>query len=564
MAVLEKIVREWQQELRNGVAWVAFWKEGPSWDARCVYLDDNDLLVAEDTSALEEAIQKDPHAVVLNSYYCGQLAEDMTVNELAAGVRHHYEQGTNSLVDFLFEHKNLMSDLYEKVSKEQEQYESWLLDQKPSAILDHSYDYVVREDIVAVLGDGDFVLGNSQAKALLSFPDTLSYLQNEYERSDSNTLGRTWEIVEATAMQTDGYLGDVVGAIDDFCKKNYHRGADISSLEKVLLVDTTISSNKVHLQVIADLVNFRIERYVEGKPFDGRQYTSLEGMCFDGLQDLTVEELVDIPEAELVSGGVLQEGQHSVTGENPQEYVDADLVAPNVVAYQELKVHHPGKVAGVQVGEYMTFYGEDARTVAPALRSKILTADIPGMGRMKVTGSSLAWQSVFQRLVEHNIPVVLAKQESEQGRDAPYRVIKEREKVAADGRGYDIPLEADSFSIYQMKLDPDMLMYRFQPYEKLQKEGLKVEPSHYERVYTGPLHEGETLEELLEDLYAEFNLAIPEDFRGHSMSVSDVVVLHQNRKDKAYYCDVIGFREVPEFFGPEVGSPEQEEELGEL
>jgi len=72
------------------------------------------------------------------------------------------------------------------------------------------------------------------------------------------------------------------------------------------------------------------------------------------------------------------------------------------------------------------------------------------------------------------------------------------------------------------------------------------------------------LEELLEDLYAEFNLAIPEDFRGHSMSVSDVVVLHQAGEDSAYYCDMIGFREVPEFFGPEVDSPEQEEELSEL
>lgn len=561
MAALLDVVREWQQELRNGIAWVAFWKDGPSWDAQCVYLDDNDLLVTEDMSALEEAIQKDPHAVVLNSYYCGQIAEDMTVNQLAAGVRHHYEQGTNSLVDFLFDHKNLMNDLYEKVSKEQEQYESWLLDQKPSMILDHSYDYVVREDIVAALGDGDFVLGNSQAKALLSIPDTLSYLQSEYERSDPNTLGRTWEIVEATAIQTDGYLGDAEKLMDDFCQKNYHRGADFSSLEKVSLVDTTILSGDVHLQVVADLVNYSIDRYVEGKPFDGQQFVSLEEMYFDGLQNLTVEELVDIPEAELISSGVLQEEQHSVTGENPQEYVDADLVAPNVAAYQELKAHHPGKVAGVQVGKHMTFYGDDARTVAPALRSKILMAGIPGMGKTEVTGSALGWPVVLNRLEEHNIPVVLAKQEAEQGQDAPYRVIKEREKIAADGRGYDIPPEADSFSIYQMKQNPEFLMYEFRSYEDLQAEGLKVEPTHYDRVYTGPLHDEKTLEETLEDLYAEFNMVIPEDFQGHSMSVSDVVVLHQNGEDTAYYCDMVGFREVPEFLGREVEPPEQEEEM---
>ena len=45
------------------------------------------------------------------------------------------------------------------------------------------------------------------------------------------------------------------------------------------------------------------------------------------------------------------------------------------------------------------------------------------------------------------------------------------------------------------------------------------------------------------------------------MSVSDVVVLHQNGEDTAYYCDMVGFREVPEFLEGEVDRPEQEEEM---
>ena len=51
----------------------------------------------------------------------------------------------------------------------------------------------------------------------------------------------------------------------------------------------------------------------------------------------------------------------------------------------------------------------------------------------------------------------------------------------------------------------------------------------------------------MEDIYTRFNINHPEDFRGHSLSVSDVVVLHQNGKDTAHYVDSFGFKEVPGF-----------------
>lgn len=185
MAALLDVVREWQQELRNGIAWVAFWKEGPSWDAHYVYLDENDLLFWEDETALEEIIETDPHAVVLNSYYCGQLAEDMNVNELATGVRHHYDQGTNSVAGFLFKHKNLMSDLYDKVIKEQEQYESWLLNQKPSAILeaeqgrDAQYRVIKEREKLAADGRGYDIPPEADSFSIYQMkqgPDTLMQL----------------------------------------------------------------------------------------------------------------------------------------------------------------------------------------------------------------------------------------------------------------------------------------------------------------------------------------------------------------------------------------------------
>ena len=108
MASLRDTVKQYQEELRNGIAWVAFWREGRSWNGDYFYLEANDALTAEDKSRLEEIRQKDPAAVMLNSYYCGYLGEDMTVDELTAGVRRHYENGYNSVADFIEAHDDTL------------------------------------------------------------------------------------------------------------------------------------------------------------------------------------------------------------------------------------------------------------------------------------------------------------------------------------------------------------------------------------------------------------------------------------------------------------------------
>ena len=109
MASLRDTVKQYQEELRDGIAWVAFWREGRSWNGEDFYLDAGDSLAAEQKSRLEEIRQKDPTAVILNSYYCGYLAGDMTVDELTAGVRRHYENGYNDVADFIAAHDDTLS-----------------------------------------------------------------------------------------------------------------------------------------------------------------------------------------------------------------------------------------------------------------------------------------------------------------------------------------------------------------------------------------------------------------------------------------------------------------------
>ncbi len=561
MAALRDVVRDYQEELRGGIAWVVFWREGTSWDGQSVYLDDDGLLTKDDRVALTEILQKDAHAVALNSYYSGQVTEDMTVDELTVGVRHHYRRGSNSLAVFFEEHKNLMQDLYDKISEEQSQYKDWLMKQPPNVILDYSYDYSIREEILASVEDGEHKLCDSQVNALLSVPHTLAYLRKEYERSDPMTMEHTWEIIQETADRTNQSLGRAETLIGRFRIEKYEDAGNFNDLSKVPLVSTVITEKKIPLQVNADLVNFRIERYVNGKYLDGKQFPGLEGMIQEALSHLDYDELTHVSEDELTSCGIYLDELDQAAVDQSQDYYEDGHFCPNVAAYQELKAEHPRKVAGVRVGEYMLFYGEDARTVAPALHSKLLDVDIPGMGKTQVAGSNLGWQYVLKKLVERNIPVVIAEPDTERGEETPYKVIKEREKVAGDGTGYDIPPECSSFTIYQLKLGQETDEYLFQPYEALQEKGLKVTPEHYEKVYMAPLSE----EQNLEEIYMEFNVMKPDDYRGRSLSISDVVVIHEAREDTAYYCDLVGFREVPEFLGQEIKIQErEEEELEEL
>ena len=106
--------------------------------------------------------------------------------------------------------------------------------------------------------------------------------------------------------------------------------------------------------------------------------------------------------------------------------------------------------------------------------------------------------------------------------------------------------QGDTFSIYQLKPGDSTRDYRFEPLDTIRNNGLSVKPENYEQVYTAPL----TAKGNLESIYTRFNVDRPADFTGHSLSVSDIVVLHQGGKDTAHYCDRAGFSEVPEFLQP--------------
>ena len=100
------------------------------------------------------------------------------------------------------------------------------------------------------------------------------------------------------------------------------------------------------------------------------------------------------------------------------------------------------------------------------------------------------------------------------------------------------------FGIYQITARDPEHDYRFMNLDFVKRHGMEVNCADYELVYTAPLTENDTLEAI----YERFNIQRPADFTGHSLSVSDVVVLNDGKSLKAYYVDSIGFAELPDFF----------------
>lgn len=111
----------------------------------------------------------------------------------------------------------------------------------------------------------------------------------------------------------------------------------------------------------------------------------------------------------------------------------------------------------------------------------------------------------------------------------------EKENQLFDGNG-------EHYGIYQLKKSEERT-YQFMGMREASSFGFEIHGEDYELIYSDRLG----MEETLNSLYEKFNINHPQDFTGHSLSVSDVVVMRKNGESKAYYVDSFGFTELPEF-----------------
>ena len=142
--------------------------------------------------------------------------------------------------------------------------------------------------------------------------------------------------------------------------------------------------------------------------------------------------------------------------------------------------------------------------------------------------------------------LVTAREEIERGSDTFQIAIAdlEQERNMTEQENMLLYGSEKQFGIYQITARDPEHDYRFMNLDFVKRHGMEVNCADYELVYTAPLTENDTLEAI----YERFNIQRPADFTGHSLSVSDVVVLNDGKSLKAYYVDSIGFAELPDFF----------------
>ena len=109
----------------------------------------------------------------------------------------------------------------------------------------------------------------------------------------------------------------------------------------------------------------------------------------------------------------------------------------------------------------------------------------------------------------------------------------------------------DAFLIYQIRRGGELDAYRFMNYDYLQSKGVTPERDGYDAIYTGGFMDYGNARTNLDMIYQRLNVDHPADFKGHSLSVSDIVALKQNGVVSCHYVDNIGFRELPNFLKPE-------------
>ena len=125
--------------------------------------------------------------------------------------------------------------------------------------------------------------------------------------------------------------------------------------------------------------------------------------------------------------------------------------------------------------------------------------------------------------------------------------------------------DTDKYGIYQLKDNPELRDFHFAGTAELLKRGIlsddfkEIQPGNYNLVYAGELSDiqGQSQGEKLNAIFEKFNIDHPADYRGHSLSVSDIVVLHENGKNSAQFVDSFGFTELPDFIRILEGVKEQ-------
>ena len=245
------------------------------------------------------------------------------------------------------------------------------------------------------------------------------------------------------------------------------------------------------------------EKSLEETQSDENTSKTAEGSIDEISRKVQEEEPVQAPD-----NGYMPDPSMSVEAMNAYGYTDSDMLPLSKERALELFVR--------DVPIYMLYEG-NTEAMAFEAEDIVLFSGCFGITRED-------WDAIKDEVPPMNLELIKQK----------------RERAFLDSPG-------DAYAIYQLKSDDSTADIRFMNSEYLQKKGIEPQYENYELVYTGALTKDGSQIEKLEDLYRIFNVEHPQDFIGHSLSVSDIVALKQAGVVSYHYVDSIGYKELTNF-----------------
>ena len=380
--------------------------------------------------------------------------------------------------------------------------------------------------------------------------DELNYLASKLDEMDQSDYAKF-----QAAMEIGDYtssLQEIINLTENLdCYEIYPNIEDYDDLGRYYLEELEVSKVPVHLQNYIDYEAYGRDVALEengtftdqGYVWDTREafheyYDGERGSIPDEYRVMTFQD--DLPEEEKSEWAMdiafdmdefFRQRDPQYAAEHPEEQAAKEAIYENLMA---------GRISSLD--EKLAALGQTQKDYLPSEIEKF--KDATGYEEF-LDFDPAEVKAALENPDKSRIDEMLAFAE------------KAEREYMAEAAGYvqtpaDIAEQAqavprDTFSIYQLKPGDTTRDYRFEPLDAIRNNGLSVKPENYEQVYTAPLTEKDSLE----SIYTRFNIDHPVDFKGHSLSVSDVVVLHQDGKDTAHYCDRFGFSQVPEFLQPE-------------
>ena len=350
--------------------------------------------------------------------------------------------------------------------------------------------------------------------------------------SKDKTLPELRESLEVISKTADGLISDIDRHYAEILKE---REAELIAAEPAMAVERlyTVDKQYLHVQRTDTGVDYTIYDKVSMKEIDGGQLDmEISTLAEAALEICNSHGIGQNAPLQVADIGILDELQ---TAQN-----EAISIEPPVQENPEPETDIPADPA-ISV-EARNAYGYTDDAMLPLTKERameLFERDVPVYLLYGDNTEAMAFEQT--EILNHDGIFGIDR--------ADWEAVKEQFPVVTENRWQKAFQQnpADSYCIYQLCRDPELAELRFMNSQYLREHGLEPAFDHYEAVYSGALPSDGSTEARLDDLYMKFNTAHPQDFTGHSLSVSDIVVLRQQGAVSSHYVDSVGFVQLSAF-----------------